>query len=296
MVNLIHKLYIFIILITAFSSCTLSNKSRLDRLKKLDPIFGKNDLTSYVVGSQDKEVDLTRISNVASTIRKYRKIKSNEALIIQKLAQKKYNGYVLQELKALNKEFEKKRKIINQNYQKSLKQTQTVARAKIAKLSPKKSEPIIHNKKSLNSKKPSSKIKTKSIYKPPTKKANNKISNASLNYKKEQQIRAKLIAKQKELKIQRLKELKLLEQKRRQIAHLRVERKIGSNIAIKIRSKDKKSLATITNIKDGVVQTPDTLFEINSNTKKSKSSTPSNDSKIKHEGKDLTTIEINTNL
>ncbi len=87
-----------------------------ERLERQGPVFGRTGV-NYVLSSTDGNIDPGRAADVARTIGRYRRLNLSEAEKIQRLAQSKFDGFLLQEVRNLQPKFAAKKRAVRRNSQ-----------------------------------------------------------------------------------------------------------------------------------------------------------------------------------
>ena len=136
-----------IVLPVSTACLALTSCETVDPTDRGGSVFGpkKGDTTTFVA-STDGPVELGNLVKVAKTIRKYKDLNASEAAILQALAQQKFDGMVVREMKILEKKYEAKKKVVRAKTQKKVAEVRreaTVKRKAAATAPPEKRKVII---------------------------------------------------------------------------------------------------------------------------------------------------------
>lgn len=142
-----HRQTIRIVVPLSAACLALTSCETVDPMDRGGSVFGpeKGGATIYVA-SADGPVKVGNLVKVAKTIRKYKNLNASEAQILQALAQQKFDGMVVREMKILEKKYEAKKKVVRAKTKKRVDEVRrkaTVKRKAAAAAPPEKRKAIV---------------------------------------------------------------------------------------------------------------------------------------------------------
>ncbi len=88
-----------------------------ERLANSGPVYGPSEV-NYMVNSSGGAIDLKNTVDVAQTLGRYRRLNVGESEAVQRLAQEKFDGFVISEIQNLQPAYASRRREIKQRTQK----------------------------------------------------------------------------------------------------------------------------------------------------------------------------------
>ncbi len=190
-----------------------------ERMRRMAPVFGQRDVT-YVAGTDSGALPIGSVVSVSETLGVHRRLDASEAEILRELAQRRYDDFVVAEMRALKPEFERQKRAVRKR---------TASRVATARR------------------------------RPP----------------------AAAAAREEQLRDEEQAALAEIDKRWRRSALIRVEEKYGNDLAIPIKSRDRKPVVAITRVEDGEVKPPDRTFELDRG---------GGDGTVRHRGREATVI------
>jgi len=90
------------------------SQSTEDRLSKMGPVHGPSDV-NFAVSTTDGNLDLSNTADLARTLGQYRRLNYSESEKVRNLAQKKFDGFVVQEIRNLQPKYEARKRVIRKS-------------------------------------------------------------------------------------------------------------------------------------------------------------------------------------
>ncbi len=81
------------------------------------PVYGRQDVTSFVAGTDGSPVGVGDLSRIAKTVRKYKALGASDQDVVRRIASMKFDGLVASEMQRLAPQFEAKKATVRKKAQ-----------------------------------------------------------------------------------------------------------------------------------------------------------------------------------